>query len=615
MSYFATSEKLIFLHFLNREAFVAGNSRRTEDQDLDALDVLTICHCSNMTVNISQMVEYTHDKPKLIRPLSRLVEQEVIITTSRDKDLEDFVESRRRMYHQVADYYPMYFSDTSVLRDFSIRMKNSFSMSRLLRRDLGDIQPHEFNLGGYLHQEDWDIVVKSSTAANRVFVENVDWAVTRKSLEQSSSQSFTDRELAAFARYFSARYFEHYRHHHTAVTCSGLGDVGFVDQTQFFPHYDVPILRTVLSALGWPRLKQECPDLREQVVSIYASAPHRRFVAALNSFILACSEVQAKTINVDRNQPEFFSSLRPTLSIYAASAIDDGRRQYRMDFSSAEKFYESARLMLEGVAAQISDKHLEFKQCWERNMASVETIRILVLTATDTEDDAIIDALEASGFKRFAPARTKQGIGVRYLQGAANEIIRFRTSAGSVGQSGSELVTAEAINELDPHFIIASGICFGLKKDKQKMGDVLISEKVSDYELVRLSDEDFRERGPRTSSNSTLLDAARIVREDYRTGDVGVMHGEFISGLKLLDSLPEVEQLQARFPDAIGGEMEASGVVAASARHQKGWIVIKAVCDWGFGKGDDYQKTAADNAATYAIKVAQVVFDAQRTGS
>ena len=58
MSYFATSEKLIFLHFLNREAFVAGNSRRTEDQDLDALDVLTICHCSNMTVNISQMVEY-----------------------------------------------------------------------------------------------------------------------------------------------------------------------------------------------------------------------------------------------------------------------------------------------------------------------------------------------------------------------------------------------------------------------------------------------------------------------------------------------------------------------------------------------------------------------------
>jgi len=55
------------------------------------------------------------------------------------------------------------------------------------------------------------------------------------------------------------------------------------------------------------------------------------------------------------------------------------------------------------------------------------------------------------------------------------------------------------------------------------------------------------------------------------------------------------------FPEALGGEMEGSGLYASAARHGIHWMLIKAICDWAHHKNqadkDAWQATAAHNAA------------------
>ena len=79
----------------------------------------------------------------------------------------------------------------------------------------------------------------------------------------------------------------------------------------------------------------------------------------------------------------------------------------------------------------------------------------------------------------------------------------------------------------------------------------------------------------------------------------------------MLDSRPELDELKSRFPDAVGGEMEASGLVAASSRHGIEWIVVKAICDWGDSKEKMEQKQAADNAAEFAMRIVAIVQEAK----
>lgn len=62
------------------------------------------------------------------------------------------------------------------------------------------------------------------------------------------------------------------------------------------------------------------------------------------------------------------------------------------------------------------------------------------------------------------------------------------------------------------------------------------------------------------------------------------------------------------FMNVIGGDMEAWGLVTAFQNcYNKGvhfqWIVVKGICDWGFGKTDGYQPLAAAAAANLVSKV------------
>ena len=79
------------------------------------------------------------------------------------------------------------------------------------------------------------------------------------------------------------------------------------------------------------------------------------------------------------------------------------------------------------------------------------------------------------------------------------------------------------------------------------------------------------------------------------------MAGLLLSGEKLVNDPDFLDELLDLEPEAIGGEMEAAGVYSAAQHELTHWIVVKAICDWGMGKGDAHQEVAARNAADFVF--------------
>lgn len=87
--------------------------------------------------------------------------------------------------------------------------------------------------------------------------------------------------------------------------------------------------------------------------------------------------------------------------------------------------------------------------------------------------------------------------------------------------------------------------------------------------------------------------------------------GQILTGEKLVDNLDYRNSLQQHYaPEAIGGEMEGSGLYVSAQQAKVDWIVVKAICDWGDGnKGHDKQARQI-LAAANAAKVIKAALDA-----
>lgn len=352
--------------------------------------------------------------------------------------------------------------------------------------------------------------------------------------------------------------------------------------------------------------------MRLQLLQSYATEEHRIFVSTLGAFLHASYEEVKVKLNRLPGDGGSFETARAILKNHCGHLLRSGRESVRSTPKTLTDFFLISTKIINSAAHIQSLRERVFKKAWEDNMPISHLIRLLFLSATDIEDKSIIRAFDNAGFHREGVVEAGEGYVTRYMSGTHREILHARSSAGSLGASGSELVSADAIKALNPDHVIAVGICFGLQEDKFEIGDILISEEVLDYETVRLSDDEIRERGARIPAGSKLLSAARILRAEYEMLSKRAEPGLLISGLKLVNSKKERESLKKRFPDALGGDMEAGGVMAAASRYHRGWIVIKAICDWAFNKGENQQKLAADNAADFSIRMADIIYSAEK---
>jgi nucleoside phosphorylase len=232
-------------------------------------------------------------------------------------------------------------------------------------------------------------------------------------------------------------------------------------------------------------------------------------------------------------------------------------------------------------------------------------VDILIITVTEAEAKAVFEAFgPAGGIPRdvTVDGRLYHDLGV--VNGA--QIFHAISEMGAGGVGGAHQSAFRAINSLKPSAVLMVGIAFGVDEKKQSIGDVLVSQQLSLYELQRLG-EGVILRGDKPHASPRLINFCRSTAFSASSPiSYAVRFGLLLTGDKLIDDISYRNQLLKLEPEAIGGEMEGGGLYVACYESKTDWIVIKAICDWADGnksnpKKREHQALAAKNAATFTL--------------
>lgn len=256
----------------------------------------------------------------------------------------------------------------------------------------------------------------------------------------------------------------------------------------------------------------------------------------------------------------------------------------------------------------------EINRLWPQPMKgepmSSEHVDVLLVTVTQVEASAVLTLIKVQYGHEYEPLyigdKTYYDLGI--IGGART--FMTRSEMGSGGPGGSTTTVLEGINQLEPSAVIMVGIAFGIDSEKQSIGDVLVSTQISSYDLQRVGTGEAGEsvkfaRGNRSPASHMMLDRFRDGKVDWKGAPV--RFGLVLSGQKLVDNLDFRNQLLDLEPEAIGGEMEGSGLFDAAYRTKTDWILVKAICDWADGRKsenkNERQQVAAENAASFVFHV------------
>lgn len=264
-------------------------------------------------------------------------------------------------------------------------------------------------------------------------------------------------------------------------------------------------------------------------------------------------------------------------------------------------------------------------------------IDILVLTVLSVElaaAHAIFPLTDEREVRTAQGTRLKIGSLYSYRKKATWHV--GIATIGSAGNVNAAVATTELIMEYAPKLVILAGIACGMK-DKTKIGQVLIAERVAYYEpqaqLTETSGGSKSQGRPDTyriehrvqqdvshyappperlkllldsSGNgiplgSTDIDQANIVTE------LGFKVATIASGEILWKNTEEFKKLR----DTVHGKIEAAdmegyGVAESCERASTPWLIVRGISDFGDDrKGDNMQPFAAESACVIATDFLQ----------
>ena len=247
-----------------------------------------------------------------------------------------------------------------------------------------------------------------------------------------------------------------------------------------------------------------------------------------------------------------------------------------------------------------------------------DTADFVIITALEEERDAVLAHLP--GNRRIMPSaadiRTYRfaRIPVNFPDGTDGEYGVAVLSLISMGRVEASLATSDAIRRWSPRYVLMVGIAGGIGDEGVKVGDVLLSSQVIDYELQKLTSdgESIRYSGHR--ADPRLLDAAQnMAASDWRpevaaarpeAGQPKRVVGPVATGDKVVARKALLDKLRADWPKLVGIEMEAGGAAAAAfqSAQNPGFFMVRGVSDLADEhKGDDWREYACDVAAAYTI--------------
>jgi nucleoside phosphorylase len=235
---------------------------------------------------------------------------------------------------------------------------------------------------------------------------------------------------------------------------------------------------------------------------------------------------------------------------------------------------------------------------------------LVLVTVTPVETEAILAHVSK---KRKVSIGNRAYHDLDIIGGAKTFLVQL-PHMGSGGSGGSLKTVEAAILALSPWAVIMVGIAFGFDPANQRIGDILISQQIQDYDLERVGSGPSKyPRGNRVSASASLLSnfitSQYYIFEDW-PNPPQIYAGLILSGSKLVDDEDFRNQLHMIAPNAVGGEMEGVGLYEAALNKGVEWLLVKAISDWADGKKHvhkkEYQQLAAEHAARFTIKAIEL---------
>lgn len=253
---------------------------------------------------------------------------------------------------------------------------------------------------------------------------------------------------------------------------------------------------------------------------------------------------------------------------------------------------EDKKGLYECLLQLLTKYHLEVEDI--KMPATYTPSKMLLVVATPLELEVLINKLNAVGEVK----KTVSSISYFAATIGKTQTYVVKSQMGQGGPGGAILTIEEAIRVLNPDFVIMGGIAWGGNKEKQCIGDLLISSQVWDYDIERKNpDGTTTYRGSISPASPYLVQMFEVVCatiSSYRT-----RIGLIASGSDLYDNKNLVDELKAVHSELIGGDMESAGMASVCTRKKVDWIMAKGICDWGYDKNDhkdEYQELAANNS-------------------
>jgi nucleoside phosphorylase len=234
-------------------------------------------------------------------------------------------------------------------------------------------------------------------------------------------------------------------------------------------------------------------------------------------------------------------------------------------------------------------------------------VGVILHTVNKNEYQAAVIRMEppGDGFTKAIQNFPKPGMVVGMFAG--KKVALIQTSQGIKSREKLDKALESFLNAM---YIIAVGVCYAFDRNKYKLGDVIVSTKISDFANPKYKrDGRIEDRGETIDIEGFLSDAFCLNPihdpefEVTSERESDVHSGRFLSHPALMDNKTERDKFHAAAPNAIGGEMEG-GVLMQVKKEEKnsirGIIVIKGVVDYADGdKEKQWQFTAALAAVHY----------------
>ncbi len=240
---------------------------------------------------------------------------------------------------------------------------------------------------------------------------------------------------------------------------------------------------------------------------------------------------------------------------------------------------------------------------------------ILIVTATNLETENLHKYLfPISGFEKLL--KVHEGNQTFYFgMFGLYKVAHVQCAMGSISPSSSILTVSESLGKFNSKIVLMVGIAFGVNKEKQKIGDVLIAESVIPYNSKRIGTDETINRGVEMPSSQLLLNRFKNIRDwGYfidEENKPSIIFTRLLSGEELIDNKLHRDKLVNAFPNSEGGEMEGAGVYSACNKSKTDCIIVKGICDFADGKKGKNKKINQNIAVISAINLCLELFNSE----